>query len=48
MPFKLVDQLQAVIIDDDKALASCGAVGFQRRQQALHAGANCCFQALLL
>ena len=47
MPFKLVEELQAVIVDKDEALASRGTVGLQRRQQALHAGADCCFQALL-
>ena len=47
MPFKLVKQLQAVVVDEDEALAACGAVGLQRRQQALHTGANGGLQPLL-
>ena len=47
MPFELVDQLQAIVVDVDEALASFGAVGLQRRQQALHAGGHRRFQALL-
>ena len=47
MPLKLVQELQAVIINEYEALASCGAVGLQRCQQALHARADGCFQALL-